>query len=169
MTVLEHRTDREILSPLERAGEVIIIGFMIALFAFFILHQTTGTGFFTEKFGPLEALCLYVPLLLGLSAPTIRALSGKRQPARPFEAATSLFLSAGSLWLLIAFPFDYSHLADVLPAGIQFILRWVTDDVAGIVLLLQVIIGPISAGLVMMRFLLHRQPNRDASLTRRAL
>lgn len=169
MTVLDHRNDRENLATWERAGEVIIIGFMIALFVFFILHQTTGTGFFTERFGPLEALCLYVPLLLGLSAPTIRALSGKRQPARPFEAATSLFLSAGSLWLLIAFPFDYSHLADVLPTGIQFILRWVTDDVARIVLLLQIIIGPISAGMVMLRFVAHRQPSRDVSLTRRAL
>lgn len=151
------RIDKDRLSPPARLGEVIMIICMLLLFAFFVYHQSAETGFFTEKFGVLEMICLYVPLLLGMSAPAVRAWTGHRNPARPFEAVTSLLLALGALWLLIVFPFDYSHLADTLPNSVQFILAWVTDGIAKVVFLLQIVFGPISALVTMWRYFANRQ------------
>ena len=57
-----------------------------------------------------------------------------------------------SLLLVTIFPFCYSHLADTLPIGIQFVLAWVTGDIARIVLMLQVVIGIITAITVFWRY-----------------
>lgn len=135
----------EILSAIQRLSELLIICAMLFLFAFFAAHQWLNTGFFTQDFGRLEMLALYAPIIIALVAPAIRAFTGRRNPARLFEVATNLALATGSLWLLIVFPLDYTHLADVLPEGLRFLLSWVTDDMGKFVLLLQVIIGPIAS------------------------
>jgi len=63
-----------------------------------------------------------------------------------------LLLALGSLWLLLKFPLGYAHLADVLPQALQFAVAWVTDGIAQFILLWQVIIGPVSAGLTMWKY-----------------
>jgi hypothetical protein len=123
------------------------------------LSITTKSGR-TRKFRAIEMFALYAPLMLGFAAPAVRSLMGRRNSARPYEAVTSLLLALGSLWLLTRFPFDYTHLSDVLPAGLRFILAWVTDDIARIVLLLQVIVGPISAAITLVKYFARR---RDAA------
>ena len=169
MSTFEEQNDKDILSVPARVGEVISILCLMALFGFFLYHQTANTGFFTDKFGTLEMICLYVPLIVGIAAPAIRAWTGNRNPARPFEAAASLLLALGSLWLLIVFPLNYTHLADALPTALHFILAWVTDGVAKFVLLLQIIIGPLSALLTMWKYFTHHQHENTASFKRRML
>jgi hypothetical protein len=72
--------------------------------------------------------------------------SGFFTPAFGPAEMMALYLPiVGSLWLLISFPFDFAHLADVLPLAIQFALAWFTNNIGRIVLLLQIIIGFISA------------------------
>ncbi len=133
------------LTPLQRRAGLLITGAMLVLFGFLAAHQFMHTGFFTFAFGPVEMFCLYGPILVSLAPPVIRALSGRQNLARPFDAATSLFLALGSLWLLIVFPFDFTHLADVLPGVIRFLLSWFADDLGRALLILQVIICPILA------------------------
>jgi hypothetical protein len=140
---------------------------MLLLFGFLAYHQIANTGFFTAKFGMLEMVCLYGPILLGITAPAVRAWTGYRNPARPFEAAASLFLAVGSLWLVIVFPLNYAHLADALPSTIRFVLAWVTDDIGKAVLVLQVIIGPISALLTIWKYLSIRHRESEPYLKRR--
>jgi hypothetical protein len=139
------RTNDEVLATWQRWAELLIVVATLLLFGFFAYHQLTSTGFFTAKFGSLEMFFLYGPILLSLAAPVARAWIGRRNPARPVEAAANLFLGVGSVWLLIVFPFNFSHLADVLPGAIRFVLSWVTNDIGKIPLILQVIVGLISA------------------------
>jgi hypothetical protein len=167
MNEIKVKPDKENLSSLERVAEVIIILAMLLLLSFFWYHQSARTGFFTAAFGGLEMLALYGPLALGISAPAIRAWTGQRNPARPFEALTSLALSLGSMWLLIVFPLNYAHLADALPSGMRFVLAWVTDDIARVILLLQVLVGPITALLTMWRYV--RRHESEAVLKHRVL
>ncbi len=145
--------NREVLSIPDRVAEpvftIIALGVLLAFFAY---HQRAATGFFTEKFGPFEMLCLYGPIILAPAAAIVRAVSGQRNPARPVEAFTDICMALGAIWLLIVFPFDFTHLPDALPASIQFILAWVTDDIGRIVLLLQVIVGLLVALFTMLRF-----------------
>lgn len=149
MRTTEEQTEKEILSTWQRWAELLTIPAMLLIFSFFAYHQGAKTGFFTSKFEGLEIVCLYGPMLLSLAAPIIRAVSGRRNPARPLEAATNMFLAIGSLWLLQVFPFNFSHLADALPASLQFVLAWVTNEIGGFVLLLQVVVGALSAVLIL--------------------
>ena len=84
---------------------------------------------------------LYVPILVSFAAPIARAISGRLNPARPFEAATNICLAIGSLWLAIVFPFNFAHLTDVLPDALRFIFAWINNDLGRFVLMVQVIIG----------------------------
>lgn len=145
MKTVEEKTNKEFLSTAQRVGEIISFIPMLLLFSFFAYHQEANTGFFTANFGALEMFCLYGPILLSVAAPGVRAVTGRRNPARPFDVATYLFLAIAAVWFLIVFPFNFSHLADALPGAFHFVLAWITNDIGRIVLILQVIIGPISA------------------------
>ncbi len=156
MNTSVEKSDHEMLTVPQRIGELWGSAAILGLFGFLLYHQQTQSGFFTEKFGVLEMFCLFVPLLLGLAAPIVRAWTGQRNPARPYEIATSLLLALGSLWLLIVFPFSFAHLADTLSAGLHFALAWVTDDIGKILLILQIIISPASAFVTAWRYVSHR-------------
>ena len=146
------KTDNELLTSSQRWGELAIIAAMLVLLGFFALHQLTNTGFFTTRFGSLEMPALYGPILISYAAPIVRALSGRRNSARPFEAATNLSLAIGSLWLAIVFPFNFAHLTDVLPEMIRFVFAWINNDIGRLALILQVIIGVITAPMTIFKY-----------------
>ena len=139
------KPDHELLSTRMRWFEVSFDLPMIILFGFFALHQMLGTGFFTPKFGTLEMLALYGPIVVALIAPAVRALTGRRNPARPWDVAMQLSLAAGSLYLLVVFPFDFAHLGDVLPGVLAIFVSWISNDIGKILMVIQVILGPINA------------------------
>ncbi len=143
-TVVE-QTDKEALTPSQRGGEVISVVVMLLVCGFFVYHQVAYTGFFTAEFGAVGMVCLYGPLLFSLAAPVVRAVTGRRNPARPFEVVTNVFLALAAVYLLLVFPFNFSHLADVLPGAIRFVLAWITNDIGKAALILQVIVGTIWA------------------------
>jgi hypothetical protein len=144
---------RENLNIVERGLELFIIAAMLLLYAFLRIHEAQDTGFFTEAFGPREALALYAPILLSLAAPSARALTGRRNLGRPFEVLANLGLAVGSLWLFTHFPFDFSHLGDPLPAFMRWPIAWFSDWFARIVLAAQVVFGLIGAVTNFVQFL----------------
>jgi hypothetical protein len=159
------RSHREIVSIPQRVAEPIFSVITVMLLGgFFAAHQLTDTGFFTAQFGPLETLCVYGPILLTLAAPFMRALTGRRNPGRPLQAITSLCTALAGLWLLHVFPFDFTHFADVFPEQLQFMFVWVSDGIGRIVLVLQVMIGMISALAVLAAFALHSLRARSGQL-----
>lgn len=137
---------RETLGPAERFFDVLFTSIaLLFVIGFFWAHQAGHTGFFTSEFGSTEMLALYGPMALSFAAPIVRSATGLRNPGRLMEAIANAALAFGSLWLFFVFPFDFSHLADVLPHGFQFILAWFTDGIARIALALQVVIGALTA------------------------
>jgi hypothetical protein len=133
------------------AGLLIVVG-MSLLFGFFLLHQIKITGFFTSKFKPVEMLCLYGPIVISLIAPIVRAVSGRQNPSRPFDAVTNFSLAIGSFWLWLVFPFDFTHLGDILPNILRTLTALITNDIGKIVLMLQWITGPITAVLTISKY-----------------
>jgi hypothetical protein len=145
MSAPVRRTDRESLTPAQRFGEFVTMMVTCLVFGFFAYHQQANTGFFSGAFGGQEMFLFYGPMLLSLTAPATRAVVGLRNPARPLEVATNLFMALAAIWLLTAFPFDFTHLADALPSGLQVLLAWVNNDIGRLILLLQAIICPVVA------------------------
>jgi hypothetical protein len=139
------RKDTEFLSTPQRWAGLYTVVLMLLLLAFFIYHQRTNSGLFTNKFGWLQMIALYGPILISLAPPFQRLIQGRRNPARPLEAVTDLSLALGSAILLASFPFDFSHLADPFPATMRFAFAWINNNIGRLILILQLIIGILSA------------------------
>jgi hypothetical protein len=127
------------------------------VFAFFAYHQLANTGFFSSSYGGLEMILLYGSILFSALAPLTRALTGRRNPARPVETAGNIFFEAAQIWLLILFPFNFSHLSAALPSQLGFLLSWITNDIGRILLVLGIISMPVFASINIRRYLSLRQ------------
>jgi hypothetical protein len=133
----------------ERGGElvgVIVIG-LITLF--FYVHQTEATGFFTSSFGGTEALLLYGAILIGMAGPMARFLTGKRNKSRPTELIASVFWIVASAWFLmmVVFPFNFAHFADIVPDFLAFLVSWITNDIARVLIAIGMVGGIVSVGI----------------------
>ncbi|MGE5123849.1 MAG: hypothetical protein ACM3H7_04980 [Acidobacteriaceae bacterium] len=129
----------------QRWGGLYTVALMLLLVAFFVYHQVKNTGFFTPGFGQPELLALYGPIAISMLPSILRAIQGRRNPARPLEATGDLLLAIGSMRLRQVFPFDFTHIADPFPASWHFAFAWLTNDVGRFILLLQIVVGFISA------------------------
>ncbi len=145
MASADGKNTHKTMTPARRWSGLYTVGLMILLLVFFVYHQTKQTGFFTSNFGLPEMVALYLPIGISMAAPLVRAIQGRNETALLVDAVSDVCLAIGSLWLWISFPFDFAHLADVFPAGLQFAFAWLNNGIGRIILLLQVIIGAISA------------------------
>jgi hypothetical protein len=143
MDMLEPK--RSSMTPAKRWGGLHTVGMMLLLLAFFAYHQWKQTGFFTSKFGMTEMIALYLPIILSLVPPIQRAILGRVNPSRPVEACADFLLAIGSLWLWQVFPFNFADIAVIFPERMRLAFVWLTDSVGRFILLLQVIVGFVSA------------------------
>ena len=114
----------------ERIGEMVAIILGVLVLLFFVANQIQGTGFFTSDFGTMEMVLFYGVLILGMVPPFLRMFLGRRNKVRPVEIICNLFFIVATTYLLWVFPFDFGHLPDLLPTNLQFILDWITNDIA---------------------------------------
>ena len=151
--------DKGMMTSNRRWAGLFTVVLMLLLLVFFAYHQWKKTGFFTDSFGTAEMLALYVPVVISMVPPIQRAIQGRINPARPLEAVSDLSLAIGSIWLRYHFPFNFAHLADPFPVGMQFAFTWITNNVGRFILLLQIVIGFISAFTTMVSYLSERRKN----------
>ncbi|MEW5748636.1 MAG: hypothetical protein AB1793_07650 [Candidatus Thermoplasmatota archaeon] len=119
---VEKEADREYLSNGERIGEAVAIAASLLMVAFFAIHQTRPTGFFTnDSAAPLA----YLVIVYGMVPSAVRMLLGRRNIARPLEAIGMLIFLVVSVYLLVEFPFDMSRFAQPLPHSMEFLLDWI--------------------------------------------
>ena len=147
---------KNMLTTQQRWLEWLLIAAMLLLLGFFLYHQAAKTGFLTEKFGLLEAISLYGPIVLALVAPLVRFFTGDRNFARLFEVAANLALMFGAIRLLTVFPFDFAHLPDILPVQMQLVFAWMTDGFGKVILLLQAVLGGVTAVATAIKYLASR-------------
>lgn len=48
----------------------------------------------------------------------------------------SISILVAAAWFLSTFPFDFSHLADALPASLRFLVSWIGDGIAKVVMVI---------------------------------
>jgi len=136
---VEREAARDDMSPAERLGEAIALVGSAIVVAFFVIHQTRPTGFFTDDFGTAGAAVLYFMIGFGMLPPVFRLLLGRRNVARPLDALGMGTFGAGALYLLIVFPFDMSRFAQPLPHSLEFLLDWIPESLAKWVLAVGVV------------------------------
>jgi hypothetical protein len=141
LTWSEKEALRDRMGFAERGGEVFALLAIVLVALFFYEHQARSTGFFTSSFGPTESLFLYGSILSGMAGPLSRLVTGRRNISRLPEMIAAAFWILGSVWLLVYFPFNFAHLADVLPEFLRFALAWITNDIARIFFILGLLGG----------------------------
>ena len=129
----------------ERVGEVIGIFCILVVLIFFITHQTSSTGFFTSTFGSVEQFLFYGSLSFGIITSVGKIIIGRKNTIRPLDAFGALFSCVALVQLLRVFPFNFVHLADILPEILRLITLWITNDVVKIFMILGIIGCLVSA------------------------
>ena len=121
----------------ERLSSAAIAVFSVLMIMFFVSHQTQSTGFFTAEFGALEQFLFYGYWVVWMTTATLEGILGLRLWSRLFDVFGGIeFLLVSTVVLLFIFPFDFQYLADVLPDSLRFLLEWVSDDIARVVMVL---------------------------------
>ncbi len=139
---IEKEVKRDSLKWSERVGEVAAIICTFIVIIFFAIHQTRPTGFFTDEFGTADSVLLYLMLLIGVVPAFIRLLLGSRNAARPFDAFSLAVFCVGSLYFLATFPFDFTYFAEPFPDSLEFLIDWISADLAKLLLVLGAIAAP---------------------------
>ena len=139
---VEREAAKDVLPPSEWIGQ--LIGFVcgVILLAFFAIHETRPTGFFTEDFGSADAALLYAFIVLGMISPLVRFVFGRKNVGRPFDALGIAYVFVVGLYFLVKFPFDFSHFADPLPRALEPLLDWIPGDLARWLLGIGVVFSP---------------------------
>jgi hypothetical protein len=123
------------------AGAVVFILILLYLIA----HQILSTGFYTAKFGPLEMLLLYGSLTEWIIVAILEAFN-RKDFSRDIDAFGGIiFVTIGGAWLLVVFPFEFANFADVLPNLLRFLLQWISNTIAWVLILLWTIFNLIAA------------------------
>jgi hypothetical protein len=122
----------------DRSSSVAIIVFCVVLGLYFLAHQLLATGFYTEKFGTMETIMLYGPLIFWITTSTL-ILVGRKNPSRDLDSFGGLFFATFAIsWNLVVFPFDFSHFGEIEYIG--FLFGWISDDIARVIMVLEIIV-----------------------------
>jgi hypothetical protein len=131
--------------PLEDIGASIFILVVISFFGLvFIAHQTGSTGFFTSMFNTFEMVMLYGILIYWMTT-SVLILIGQKNPSRNLDSYGGLFFATFATgWLIVVFPFEFTYFTDVLPVFLRFLMQWISNEIA-LVLLILLFIGQLIA------------------------
>ena len=121
------------------AGSVLAILYLAA-------HQIGATGFFTTKFGTIEMIMLYGSGIAWIITSGLEGVLGQRLLSRLFDTFGGIiFIAVSTGWLLVVFPFEFTYFADVLPDFLKFLVQWISNDIARVVMVLYIIAMGIAA------------------------
>ena len=133
-----------------RNERVVGIGFFFAGSVLMILylaaHQMWSTGFFTAAFGTAEMVMLYGSWVAWIITSGLEGVLGKRFLSRLFDTFGGIiFIVVATVWLVVVFPFNFAHFADVLPGFLRFLVQWISNDIARVLMVLYAIAMGIAA------------------------
>ena len=98
-------------------------------------HDLQSTGFLTLGFRTAERFLLYGSLVFWIITSSLDAIFNKRFLSRIIDTFGGvLFVCIGFAWFFIVFPFEMTYFADLLPESLRFLVRWISNDVAKVLL-----------------------------------
>jgi hypothetical protein len=142
-TATEELSDEIASDDIAASVLLIVVNGLFGLYL--IVHQAVSTGFFTPKFGMFEMILLYGIFVYWITT-SVLILIGQKHPSRDLDSYGGLFFATFAIvWLIVIFPFDFTYFADVLPDFIRFLVQWISNEIALVLLILLFIIHLILA------------------------
>ncbi len=139
----ETEAKKDAMPYLDRAGNFVAVAITVLVTLYFAAHQMQSTGFFTSRFGSLEMFLFYSFLIYQIVPAVLKVIFGRRNLARFFEIFGGVLGTVVLLWLFVVFPFDFTHFADVLPGFLRFLVQWISNDIARVLMALGAIAAPV--------------------------
>ncbi len=128
------------------AGIGIFFAGSILMLLYFIAHQMSVTGFFTSKFGTMEMVMLYGSWVAWIITSGLEGVLGQRLLSRLFDTFGGIiFIAVATAWLAVVFPFEFTYFADVLPDFLRFLVQWISNDIARVLMVLYTIAIGVAA------------------------
>ena len=125
----------------ERFVSIVLALFSVLMVVYLVSHQRMDTGFFTEKFGSWEMVMLYGFWGFWIATSGLEGIFGLRFLSRVVDVFGGLILATVALtWLLIVFPFEFAYFPDVLPESLRFLVAWISNEIARVLMVLGIII-----------------------------
>lgn len=147
----------------ELIGMIIGVICVVIMIAFFAIHQTRPTGFFTSEFGDAQAVLLYLLIAFGLVPQVMRIVTRRKSQSRLFDIIGSVLFVIAVAYFLFKFPFDFTHFKDPLPRVLEPLLGWVSDDIAKALMALGLVIAAASIPYQFMLYWFSRQKLPEVS------
>ena len=138
---------KDLSSKARSHPRVAIAGAMVLtlIVLYLIAHQLWSTGFFTSTFGPFEMLLLYGSLIEWIVVAFLEVF-GRKNVSRDIDAFGGIiFVTIGGIWLFMVFPFDFAYFANVLPESIRFLVQWISNDIAWVIMVILMILHLLAA------------------------
>ena len=126
----------------------IVVFFMgsVLMILYLVAHQILSTGFFTSSFGTIEMILLYGSWVAWIIKSGLEGVLGQRFLSRLFDTFGGIiFITVATAGLLVVFPFEFTYFADVLPEFIRFLVQWISNDIARVIMVLYIIAMGIAA------------------------
>lgn len=123
----------------QRAGGtgIFVLGVLCVLY--FGAHQIWATGFFTAKFDTL-GMILFYGYLIGMMISGALYSLGRKHLSRYFDVFGGMIFAAVAItWLLMVFPFEFAYFADILPNFLRFLVQWISNGIARIIMVLGIL------------------------------
>ena len=141
----EAEAKKDIIPSSERFGNIVGVVVILLIGLYFVAHQTWSTGFFTSNFDTLTMLLFYVSLMFGIVSAVVKVLFGRKNLARLVDVFEFLLATFATSWLFVVFPFEFTYFADVLPDFLRFLLQWISNDIARVLMVLGIIVTLVFA------------------------
>jgi hypothetical protein len=134
------------IPPNERIVGIAIVAVSILMMSYCVAHQMWSTGFLTAAFGALEMIMLYGNLITWVITGALEGVLGQRLLSRLFDVFGGIiFITISFAWLLVVFPFEFTYFADVLPAFLRFLVQWISNDIARVIMVIGIILLVVAA------------------------
>ena len=141
------KTEAQKKLPLnERIFGIAIVIVSILMIMFFRAHQIQSTGFFTSKIGTMEIIMLYGFWIFWITTASLEAIFNKRFLSRIVDTFGGVIFATISIaWNLVVFPFEFTNFANVIPESLKFLVQWISNDIAWIVMIVLMILHLLAA------------------------
>jgi len=121
----------------DRVVSISICVLCILLLAYCAAHQVQATGFYTSGFNGFEMFLLYGSLVFWIVSSGLEGIFSRRLLSRIVDAFGGvLFVAFSLIWLLVVFPFDFAFFPTELPDSLSFLLKWISNGVARVIMAL---------------------------------
>jgi hypothetical protein len=125
----------------DRIGSIFIFIFSILMLLYFGFHLYLSTGFYNLEFNLLEKLFLFGFFVFWIITSGLEGILGLRFLSRLVDVFGGvIFATIAIAWLLVVFPFEFNYFANILPESIRFLIQWISNDIAYVIMILLLIL-----------------------------